>query len=223
MYGNKAGWLRGRRTASGERVQSGALTAAHRSLPFGTMVRVTNTRTSKSVVVRINDRGPFVRGRVIDLTPAGAQAIGCPAWRPSPGGRRPELRYRVAVRDRVGRSSSGRWAARHLGAVPPARQHTILVAAHLGNRIRKPDTSRHQQQAEGKRQPIVDHPLAVIVRLGNGVFLEPSTGSTLRQAGCIAARASARAAGKAAHGPSRYPEHRIDMLAILALSRGSAV
>ena len=66
----------GRRTASGERVSSGALTAAHRSLPFGTMVRVTNTRTNKSVVVRINDRGPFVRGRVIDLTPAGAHAIG---------------------------------------------------------------------------------------------------------------------------------------------------
>ena len=76
MYGNKADGYAGRRTASGERVSSGALTAAHRSLPFGTMVRVTNTRTSKSVVVRINDRGPFVRGRVIDLTPAGASAIG---------------------------------------------------------------------------------------------------------------------------------------------------
>ena len=66
----------GKRTASGERAQSGALTAAHKSLPFGTMVRVTNTRNNKSVVVRINDRGPFVRGRVIDLTPAGARAIG---------------------------------------------------------------------------------------------------------------------------------------------------
>ena len=76
MYGNKADGYAGRRTASGERVSSGALTAAHRSLPFGTMVRVTNTRNSKSVVVRINDRGPFVRGRVIDLTPAGASAIG---------------------------------------------------------------------------------------------------------------------------------------------------
>jgi rare lipoprotein A len=64
------------RTASGERVQAGALTAAHRSLPFGTMVRVTNRHTGRSVVVRINDRGPFVRGRVIDMTPAGARAIG---------------------------------------------------------------------------------------------------------------------------------------------------
>ncbi len=54
----------------------GALTAAHRTLPFGTMVRVTNDRTGRSVVVRINDRGPFVRGRVIDLTPAGAQCAG---------------------------------------------------------------------------------------------------------------------------------------------------
>jgi rare lipoprotein A len=64
------------RTATGERVRAGALTAAHRSLPFGTMVRVTNRHTGRSVVVRINDRGPFVRGRVIDLTPAGAHAIG---------------------------------------------------------------------------------------------------------------------------------------------------
>jgi rare lipoprotein A len=53
-----------------------SLTAAHRSLPFGTKVRVTNTGNGRSVVVRINDRGPFVRGRVIDLTPAGAHAIG---------------------------------------------------------------------------------------------------------------------------------------------------
>jgi rare lipoprotein A len=66
----------GGRTASGERASPGALTAAHRSLPFGTMVRVTNERNGRSVVVRINDRGPFVQGRVIDLTPAGARALG---------------------------------------------------------------------------------------------------------------------------------------------------
>ena len=64
------------RTANGEHVRSGALTAAHRSLPFGTMVRVTNNSNGRSVVVRINDRGPFVKGRVIDLTPAGARALG---------------------------------------------------------------------------------------------------------------------------------------------------
>jgi rare lipoprotein A len=76
VYATKGDGYAGRRTASGERAQSGALTAAHKSLPFGTMVRVTNTRNNKAVVVRINDRGPFVRGRVIDLTPAGARAIG---------------------------------------------------------------------------------------------------------------------------------------------------
>ena len=53
-----------------------ALTAAHRSLPFGSHVRVTNRKTGRSVVVRISDRGPFVRGRVIDLSPAAARAIG---------------------------------------------------------------------------------------------------------------------------------------------------
>ena len=64
------------RTANGEYAHASAFTAAHRTLPFGTMVKVTNTQTDRSVVVRINDRGPYIRGRVIDLTPAGARAIG---------------------------------------------------------------------------------------------------------------------------------------------------
>src|SRR5450432_1705667 len=62
----------GSRTATGVRLNPGALTAAHRSLPFGSKVRVTNRNNGKSVVVTINDRGPFVRGRIIDVTPAGA-------------------------------------------------------------------------------------------------------------------------------------------------------
>jgi rare lipoprotein A len=66
----------GNKTASGARLNPGALTAAHRSLPFGTRVRVTNNTNGRSVVVTINDRGPFVHGRVIDLTPAGAHALG---------------------------------------------------------------------------------------------------------------------------------------------------
>jgi rare lipoprotein A len=76
VYASGGDGYAGRRSASGERVSSGALTAAHRTLPFGTLVRVTNSRSGRSVVVRINDRGPFVHGRVIDLTPAGARAIG---------------------------------------------------------------------------------------------------------------------------------------------------
>ena len=66
----------GGRTANGERANPHGMTAAHRSLPFGTLVRVTNERTGRSIVVRINDRGPFIRGRVIDLMPAAARAIG---------------------------------------------------------------------------------------------------------------------------------------------------
>jgi rare lipoprotein A len=62
-------------TANGERFDQGALTAAHRTLPFGTKVRVINARNGKSVVVRINDRGPFVRGRIIDLSKAAFQSI----------------------------------------------------------------------------------------------------------------------------------------------------
>jgi len=63
-------------TANGERAAASGLTAAHRTLPFGTKVLVTNRQTGRSVVVRINDRGPFVAGRIIDLTPAAAQALG---------------------------------------------------------------------------------------------------------------------------------------------------
>jgi rare lipoprotein A len=65
----------GEQTASGELTNPHNMTAAHRWLPFGTMVRVTNMRNGQSVVVRINDRGPFAFGRVIDLTSAAARAL----------------------------------------------------------------------------------------------------------------------------------------------------
>lgn len=64
------------RTASGERMNPSAMTAAHRSLPFGTKLKVTNQRTGRSVVVRINDRGPFVKGRMLDLSRGAAQQLG---------------------------------------------------------------------------------------------------------------------------------------------------
>ena len=66
----------GRLTANGERFDMNELTAAHKTLPFGTRVLVHNPRTGKEVVVRINDRGPFIKGRVIDLSKAAAKALG---------------------------------------------------------------------------------------------------------------------------------------------------
>lgn len=69
-------YWQGQMTASGARFNPGAMTAAHRTLPFGTKVRVTNKRNGKSVVVTINDRGPFIRGRIIDLSSAAAGVIG---------------------------------------------------------------------------------------------------------------------------------------------------
>ncbi len=66
----------GRRTANGERFDMYAMTAAHRTLPLGSYVRVTSLTNSKSVVVRINDRGPYMRGRVIDLSYVAATALG---------------------------------------------------------------------------------------------------------------------------------------------------
>ncbi|OLU32456.1 hypothetical protein BVH03_07260 [Pseudomonas sp. PA15(2017)] len=65
----------GNRTASGERFDQNALTAAHRALPFGTQVKVTNLNNNRSVVVRINDRGPFARGRIIDVSRKAAEAL----------------------------------------------------------------------------------------------------------------------------------------------------
>ncbi|MEC5322248.1 septal ring lytic transglycosylase RlpA family protein [Aurantimonas sp. A3-2-R12] len=72
-YGKR---FHGRTTANGEKFNMNSMTAAHKTLPFGTKVRVTNQRNGKSVVVRINDRGPYAGGRVIDLSKAAASKIG---------------------------------------------------------------------------------------------------------------------------------------------------
>jgi rare lipoprotein A len=76
----KASWygdrFEGRKTASGEPFHMREFTAAHRTLPFGTVVRVVEEETRKKVVVRINDRGPFTKGRVIDLSKAAAEDLG---------------------------------------------------------------------------------------------------------------------------------------------------
>jgi rare lipoprotein A len=75
VYSDK---LHGRKTANGDRYDRSRLTAAHKSLPFGTRVKVTNVKNNKSVVVRINDRGPIQAGRILDLSPAAAQTLGIP-------------------------------------------------------------------------------------------------------------------------------------------------
>jgi rare lipoprotein A len=77
----------GEKTANGERARPNGLTAAHRTLPFGTRVRITNKRNGRSVIVRINDRGPFVRGRIIDVTPAAAHVLGFSGLAPVTVGR----------------------------------------------------------------------------------------------------------------------------------------
>jgi rare lipoprotein A len=94
----RASWygeqFHGRRTASGERFDSNALTAAHPSWPFGTVVRVRNVRNGREVTVRINDRGPSVKGRIIDLSQAAAKALGMV----SVGHAEVELRARLPAR-----------------------------------------------------------------------------------------------------------------------------
>jgi rare lipoprotein A len=68
--------MHGRKTASGERFNQTAFTAAHRTAPFGSRLQVTNTANGRSVVVRVNDRGPFVRGRVVDVSTVAARQLG---------------------------------------------------------------------------------------------------------------------------------------------------
>lgn len=72
FYGNE---FQSRKTANGDRFDQAQLTAAHRTLPFGTRLKVTNTQNGKSVHVRVNDRGPFVKGRVIDLSSSAFKTI----------------------------------------------------------------------------------------------------------------------------------------------------
>jgi rare lipoprotein A len=74
--GHASWYQHGRRTANGEAFNPNGMTAAHRSLPFGTRLRVVNEKTGRSVVVRINDRGPFVGGRIIDLSRGAARQLG---------------------------------------------------------------------------------------------------------------------------------------------------
>lgn len=76
QHGAASWYQHGKRTANGEAFNPNAMTAAHRSLPFGTLVRVVNAKNGRAVVVRINDRGPFVGGRIIDLARAPARALG---------------------------------------------------------------------------------------------------------------------------------------------------
>jgi rare lipoprotein A len=74
--GTASYYFEGRRVASGARFDPDGMTAAHRTLPFGTRVHVTDLNSGRSVDVTINDRGPFVRGRVLDLSRGAAQALG---------------------------------------------------------------------------------------------------------------------------------------------------
>lgn len=119
----------GRRTASGEVYDQDALTAAHPSLPFGTRVRVTNLDNGRAVEVRINDRGPFVGGRAIDLSRAGARVIGLIG--PGIGRVRIET-VPVAV---VARAAPAETLAMPAPVVDPARAYVVEVA-RLGDATR---------------------------------------------------------------------------------------
>lgn len=107
-----------RKAANGEIYDQDAMTAAHRTLPFGSLVRVTNLKTGEAVLVRINDRGPFVEGRVIDLSRAAAKTAG--VWRPGIAKVRLDVLETPAPIDR-----GGRWCVQ-IGAFDDRDQATEL-------------------------------------------------------------------------------------------------
>ncbi len=112
------------RTASGEMMNPSEMTAAHRSLPFGTKVLVENLNNGKSVVVRINDRGPFVAGRIIDVSKAAASSLGMLGSGTA--------RVRVSTSGRSSVSSEKRSVAGLMKSVPAVKQVASRASAHKG-------------------------------------------------------------------------------------------
>jgi len=154
-YGGK---FQGRRTASGEIFDTRQLTAAHKSLPFGTRVLVTNLENGRSVEVRINDRGPFVAGRVIDLSLAAASAIGLA------GRGVAAVRLEVLAGHAVGgpRAATRQTGGRPTGGGPPG---PAFYSLQLGS-------FRRRANAEGL--------LARLAAAGFAAELEPAGGGITR-------------------------------------------
>jgi rare lipoprotein A len=114
-------YWQGRLTANGERFNPGGMTAAHRTLPFGTMVRVVHVASGRSVVVRINDRGPFIKGRIIDLARGAAGRLGFVGAGVT--------RVRVEVVGRGAARLKGGQAKRQVTARRVAKPKRVAVAA----------------------------------------------------------------------------------------------
>ena len=146
-YGGKDGF-EGKPTASGEIYDSSLLTAAHRELPLGTVVDVTNLANGKSVRVRINDRGPFVHGRIIDLSRAAAKEIGLLG--PGVG----EVRVELVLRgpERVVRSPTGAWAVQ------------------VGSFAQHERAERHAERVRGTRTAVFLEPYRGLSRVKVGPF-----------------------------------------------------
>lgn len=138
-------WHHGRTTASGERFDMRALTAAHRTLPLGTWIRVTNLENDRSVAVRVNDRGPFIANRILDLSRAAAERLGAVAAG--------VVRVRVEILDvpvAPALASSGRAGVRVARGAPRHR------AAADGIHVRRA-AGRHDHRAAGLRAPAGEH------------------------------------------------------------------
>ena len=146
------GSSRGSQTASGARFNPNAMTAAHRSLPFGTKVRVTNKSNGRSVVVTINDRGPFIRGRIIDLSTAAAGVIGMKGAGVARGHRRTSRRLRLRPLRQQKAAGASAPAAFFFGAITCASaDDEALQGREIG------DEAGNAQLAHADQQHAADH------------------------------------------------------------------
>ncbi len=131
-------YWQGKKTASGERFHPDGISAAHRTLPFGTMVRVTHRRTGRSIVVRINDRGPFIRGRIIDLSRGANRIFGMNGIAP----------VCISVVSR----GSGRDVGQRYSARRGLKGRTLQVADRQSGRSRKPASQPARLKRVGTAQ-----------------------------------------------------------------------
>jgi rare lipoprotein A len=136
------GGFHGRRTANGERFDMNALTAAHPTLPLSTVVRVTNLENGHSIAVRINDRGPFAKNRIIDMSRAGAQALGFDA--------RGTARVRVTVID--GGTMTAEGEGKRVGDTEPAEPgKTATTSSRPGPGRPRPRGTGLRERRRGRR------------------------------------------------------------------------
>lgn len=160
-----ASWYHeGKRTANGERYNPDGVSAAHRSLPFGTRVKVTHKRTGRSIIVRINDRGPFIRGRIIDLSRGAKRQIGM-------GGLAPVC---LTVLGRGPRSVSADGAGRERSLKTRQASRGVYRATQASARLKSNRAERQRAARAAQRERRIARKTAPAFRLAGWPYTDSS-------------------------------------------------